>query len=46
MHAHGAMGNRAAVARQFKLCRRELRNELDISPSPQTEQLYESLVRV
>jgi ATP/maltotriose-dependent transcriptional regulator MalT/DNA-binding SARP family transcriptional activator len=46
MHAHAAMGNRAAIVRQFKLCRRDLREELDISPSPQTEQLYEALVSI
>jgi DNA-binding SARP family transcriptional activator len=44
MRIYGAMGNRAAVARQFTLCRQALEKEIDVPPSPQTEELYTLLM--
>jgi LuxR family maltose regulon positive regulatory protein len=43
MRAYAAKGNRAAVTRQFKLCRQALLEEINAQPSPQTETLYEAL---
>jgi two-component SAPR family response regulator len=45
MRAHAAMGNRAAVVRQFDRCQHVLREEVNAPPSPQTVGLYEALVR-
>lgn len=45
MRAHFAMGNRAEVVRQYEHCRETLRCELDVAPSPQTESLYQQLIR-
>jgi DNA-binding SARP family transcriptional activator len=45
MRVHEAAGNRAAVARQFERCRQVLLNEIDASPSSQTLELYERLMR-
>ena len=45
MRAHAAMGNRAAVARQFERCQQTLLEEINVPPSPQTEALYETLMR-
>lgn len=44
MRIYAAMGNRAAVARQYALCRQALLNEIDVPPSPQTEELYTLLM--
>jgi hypothetical protein len=44
MHIHAAQGNLAGVARQFTLCKQVLQDELQIPPSHQTIQLYDSLV--
>lgn len=45
MRIYAAMGNRAAVARQFAQCRQALLDEIDAPPSPQTEELYTLLMR-
>jgi LuxR family maltose regulon positive regulatory protein len=45
MIAYAALGNKAAVAHQFELCRQSLIHELNLTPSPQTVSLYESLIR-
>jgi DNA-binding SARP family transcriptional activator len=45
MRAYAAMGNRAAIARQFERCRHALLNEANASPSSQTEALFEALMR-
>ncbi len=45
MRAHAAMGNRAAVVRQFRRCQQALLEEVDVPPSSQTVTLYETLVR-
>lgn len=44
MVAYSALEDRPAVVRQFEKCRRILKNELNIDPSPQTISLYNSLV--
>jgi LuxR family maltose regulon positive regulatory protein len=45
MRAHAAMGNRAAVARQFERCRQVLLHEIHAPPSVQTTELYQTLMR-
>lgn len=45
MRAHAAMGNRAAVVRQFERCQQALLNEVNVPPSSQTMALYETLTR-
>jgi DNA-binding SARP family transcriptional activator len=45
MRIHAAQGNLADVARQFTNCKDVLQDELQISPSDQTIQLYASLVQ-
>jgi len=44
MTAYSALNDRPAVARQFEKCRSVLMNELQIEPSPQTVNLYNSLM--
>jgi LuxR family maltose regulon positive regulatory protein len=43
MRIHAARGNRAAVVRQYELCKQVLSDEYNSKPSPQTEQLFETL---
>ncbi len=45
MLAFSALGNRAAVSRQFEKCRSNLKRELDLEPAPQTNALYKSLMQ-
>ncbi len=45
MQIHAAQGNRAAVARQFAACQQALLDEIDVPPSPQTEELYTTLMQ-
>jgi len=45
MRAHAAMGNRAAVVRQFKRCQQALLDEVNVPPSSQTMTLYETLTQ-
>jgi ATP/maltotriose-dependent transcriptional regulator MalT/two-component SAPR family response regulator len=45
MSAHAAMGNRADVVRQYKRCQQILEEEVNVPPSPQTEALYQTLIR-
>jgi two-component SAPR family response regulator len=45
MRAHAALGNRAAVIRQFEQCQQVLLAEIDAPVSPQTRELYETLTR-
>ncbi len=44
MRAYIAMGNRAAVARQYERCRQALLQEVDALPSIQTQELYNMLM--
>lgn len=45
MRAYAAMGNRAAVARQFERCQQTLLEEINVPPSVETKALYETLMR-
>lgn len=45
MRAYAAIGDRSGIVRQFNRCRRALREQIDVPPSPQTEELYEQLTR-
>jgi DNA-binding SARP family transcriptional activator len=45
MRAHAARGDRAGLTRQFERCRRALLEEMDLQPSAQTIELYETLRR-
>ena len=44
MRVYAAMGNRAAVVRQYEQCMRVLREEVDAPPSDQTNELFEALM--
>jgi LuxR family maltose regulon positive regulatory protein len=44
MQAHAGVGNRSDLVRQFEICKNTLSLELGVSPSPQTEELYERLM--
>lgn len=43
MAAHWAMGDRPSALRQFAVCRRLLREELDIEPMEETRQLHDRI---
>ena len=45
MRAHAQMGNRAEALRVFGRCRELLREELGVSPSPQTEAIYLQILK-
>jgi DNA-binding SARP family transcriptional activator len=45
MRMHAAAGDRAEALRVFARCRELLREELGVSPSPQTEALYMEILR-
>ncbi|HEV2759512.1 MAG TPA: BTAD domain-containing putative transcriptional regulator, partial [Acidimicrobiales bacterium] len=45
MIAHAGAGNRAAALRAYEDCRRVLADELGVSPSPETYELYLRLLR-
>jgi LuxR family maltose regulon positive regulatory protein len=44
MRAHAATGNKAAVVRQYERCQQSLLKEVNLPPSPQTNELFQSLV--
>jgi DNA-binding SARP family transcriptional activator len=44
MRVFAALGNRAAITRQYERCRTALQKEIDAYPSPQTVSLYETLI--
>jgi two-component SAPR family response regulator len=44
MRIYAAMGDRAAIARQYQACKEALESELDVPLSPETEALYQSLM--
>ena len=44
MRTHAAMGNRAEVVRQFTQCKETLQREIDVQPSPLTEELFSRLM--
>jgi DNA-binding SARP family transcriptional activator len=43
MLAYERLGDRGQVGRTYQKCIQTLRDELDVAPSPETENLYESL---
>ena len=45
MKMHAAAGDRAEALRVFAKCRELLRDELGVSPSPQTEAVYLEILR-
>lgn len=45
MRIYAALGNRAAIARQYAQCEQVLQTEINASPSPQTADLYQTLMR-
>ena len=45
MLAYDQLGDRGQVGRTFQRCTRALRDELDVSPSPETKELYDKLTR-
>ena len=45
MRTYAALGNRAAIARQYAQCEQALLTEIDAPPSPQTATLYQTLMR-
>ncbi len=45
MEIHAALGNKAAISKQYEMCRKVLKTELNTKPSPQTVELYEKLIR-
>ena len=45
MRMHAAAGDRAEALRVLGRCRELLRDELGISPSPQTEAVYLDILR-
>jgi two-component SAPR family response regulator len=44
MIAYSAMGDKAGMVRQFDKCKKLLLNDLGVTPSPQTENLYRTLI--
>jgi len=44
MRIHAETGNKVEVIRQFEACRNELMERYHVSPSEQTQELYETLV--
>ena len=45
MKIHAAMGNKAAVVRQFEQCKRVLEDELNTTPSTKTLTLFDNLIK-
>lgn len=43
MRLHALKGDRSAALRQFSVCEKILANELGVSPSPETQHLYEDI---
>jgi DNA-binding SARP family transcriptional activator len=43
MLAYDRLGDHGQVARAYRRCRQALREELDVAPAPETDQLYHSL---
>jgi DNA-binding SARP family transcriptional activator len=46
MRLHALTGNRAAALRAYHTCATTLQRELDVDPSPDTQQAYERLLQV
>lgn len=44
MEIHARLGNKAAISKQYEICRKVLKSELNTKPSSQTTSLYEKLI--
>jgi two-component SAPR family response regulator len=44
MEIYADLGNKAAISKQYEICRRVLKSELNTRPSTQTVELYEKLL--
>lgn len=44
MYAYHRLGDRGQLGRAYQRCMQALREELDVSPSPETQELYERLI--
>ena len=44
MKIYAALGNKAAISKQYEICCKVLKDELNTNPSPQTIELFESLI--
>ena len=45
MEIYAALGNKAAISKEYEICKKVLKKELSTQPSPQTTQLYEKLIK-
>ncbi|MBI3167438.1 MAG: AAA family ATPase [Chloroflexi bacterium] len=45
MQAYNALGDRGQLARTYQRCQQTLKDELDVSPSQETQDLYKNLIR-
>jgi DNA-binding SARP family transcriptional activator len=45
MAAYNYLGDRGQLARTYQRCLQTLKDELDVSPSPETQELYKKLIR-
>lgn len=45
MEIYGELGNKAAISKQYEICKKVLKNELSTLPSQQTIDLYDSLIK-
>jgi len=45
MQIYAAMGSRSQVVEQYKLCKRSLQHSYQVLPSPETQLLYNALIR-
>jgi LuxR family transcriptional regulator, maltose regulon positive regulatory protein len=45
MEAYSLLGNRGMLARTYQHCLQTLHRELDVSPAPETEALYQKLIQ-
>jgi LuxR family transcriptional regulator, maltose regulon positive regulatory protein len=45
MHSYESLGDRGQLGRTYQRCVQALREELDVSPSPETRELYEKLTQ-
>ena len=45
MQAYNALGDRGQLARIYQRCQQILKDELDVPPSQETQELYKKLIR-
>ncbi|MBK8420268.1 MAG: hypothetical protein IPL17_15865 [Anaerolineales bacterium] len=45
MTAYNYLGDRGQLARTYQRCLQTLKDELDVSPSQETQELYKKLIR-